>query len=224
MLKLGSNCYPRPDSFSKRTSYYKVEFKAPWYKNFRGTITQLDDMRYVCSGEVAIVSDDTIEITELPIGVWTQKYKESTLEPMLEGGAPERETKKKGKKKDDEEEGEKEKKKKVESLITDFKEYHTDATVKFVVKMTPEKLRNAEREGLHKVFKLQKVLNLSSMVLFDAAGVLKKFNSTIDIMKDFFGTRKTLYVDRKRFLEGMLQAQSDRLSAQVRHLGPIFRI
>ncbi|TKR77801.1 hypothetical protein L596_018712 [Steinernema carpocapsae] len=42
----------------------------PWYKNFRGTITQLDDQRYVCSGEVAVISSDTIEITELPIKMW----------------------------------------------------------------------------------------------------------------------------------------------------------
>lgn len=31
-----------------------------------------------------MLSDDTIEITELPIKTWTQSYKESVLEPMLE--------------------------------------------------------------------------------------------------------------------------------------------
>lgn len=46
----------------------------------------------------------------------------------------------------------------------DFKEYHTDTTVKFLVKMTPEKLRAAQMEGLHKVFKLQTVINTTSMV------------------------------------------------------------
>ncbi|TKR76460.1 hypothetical protein L596_017590 [Steinernema carpocapsae] len=56
----------------------------PWYKNFRGTITQLDDQRYVCSGEVAVINSDTIEITELPIKTWTQNYKESVIEPMME--------------------------------------------------------------------------------------------------------------------------------------------
>lgn len=46
----------------------------------------------------------------------------------------------------------------------DFKEYHTDTTVKFVVKMNADKLRAAKEEGLHKVFKLQSVINTTSMV------------------------------------------------------------
>lgn len=49
-------------------------------------------------------------------------------------------------------------------LITDYREYHTDTTVKFVVKMTEEKLAEAERVGLHKVFKLQASLICNSMV------------------------------------------------------------
>lgn len=46
----------------------------------------------------------------------------------------------------------------------DYKEYHTDATVKFVVKMSPEKLAQAELAGLHKVFKLQTTISTASMV------------------------------------------------------------
>lgn len=53
---------------------------------------------------------------------------------------------------------------KVPPLITDFKEYHTDTTVRFVVKMSAEKLREAEAAGLHKVFKLQSPLTCNSMV------------------------------------------------------------
>lgn len=49
-------------------------------------------------------------------------------------------------------------------LITDYREYHTDTTVKFIVKMTEEKLSEVERAGLHKVFKLQTSLTCNSMV------------------------------------------------------------
>lgn len=62
-----------------------VKPMVPWYKHFRGSIVQLDEQRFICSGEIGIVSDDTIEITELPIKIWTQSYKESVIEPMLEG-------------------------------------------------------------------------------------------------------------------------------------------
>lgn len=53
---------------------------------------------------------------------------------------------------------------KVPPLITDYKEYHTDTTVRFVIKMTEERLREAEAAGLHKVFKLQNLLTCHSMV------------------------------------------------------------
>lgn len=54
---------------------------------------------------------------------------------------------------------------KVPPLITDFKEYHTDTTVRFVVKMSEEKLREAEAAGFHKIFKLQNPLTCNSMVM-----------------------------------------------------------
>lgn len=69
-----------------------------------------------------------------------QTYKENVLEVMLNGTE------------------------KVPALITDYKEYHTDTTVRFVVKMTEERLREAEAAGLHKVFKLQNLLTCNSMV------------------------------------------------------------
>ncbi|VIO94552.1 Probable DNA topoisomerase II, putative [Brugia malayi] len=166
----------------------------PWFKNFRGTIEKLDESRYICSGEIALLGDDTIEITELPIRTWTQNYKESVLESMLEGSD------------------------KQPPLIQDFKEYHTDTTVKFVVKMNPAKLREAKMEGLHKIFKLQTAINISSMVLFDPLGCLRRFSNVEEICKEFFEIRKKKYIERKAFQEGMLRAQSERLSNQARFI------
>jgi DNA topoisomerase-2 len=48
--------------------------------------------------------------------------------------------------------------------FSDYKEYNTDTTVRFVVTMSADKLRVAEAEGLHKFFKLQTTVSLSSMV------------------------------------------------------------
>ena len=55
----------------------------PWYKGFRGELDKLDDLRYVCYGEIAVLDEQTVEITELPVKTWTTGYKESVLEPML---------------------------------------------------------------------------------------------------------------------------------------------
>lgn len=166
----------------------------PNFKGFKGVIEEVTDNQYMISGEVAIIDSNTIEISELPVKTWTQSYKENVLESMLNGTE------------------------KVPPLITDYKEYHTDSTVRFVVKMTQEKLREAEAAGLHKVFKLQNSLTCNSMVLFDHVGSLRKYESVQDILKDFFELRMKYYVLRKDWLVGMLGAESSKLSNQARFI------
>ncbi|XP_035002136.1 DNA topoisomerase 2-alpha [Hippoglossus stenolepis] len=166
----------------------------PNYKGFKGTIEQVMDNQYMNTGEVAIIDSTSIEISELPVKTWTQTYKENVLEPMLNGTE------------------------KAPPLITDYREYHTDTTVRFVVQMTEEKLREAEAAGLHKVFKLQSPLTCNSMVLFDHVGSLKKYESVQDILKDFFELRMKYYLLRKDWLVGMLGAESARLTNQARFI------
>ncbi|XP_056596916.1 DNA topoisomerase 2-beta isoform X2 [Triplophysa dalaica] len=164
----------------------------PRYKNFKGVIHELGQNQYLVSGEVSVLDKNTIEIIELPVRTWTQAYKESVLEPMLQGTD------------------------KTPPLISDYKEYHTDSTVKFVVRMTEEKLAQAEAAGLHKVFKLQSSLTCNSMVLFDHMGCLKRYESVQDILKEFFELRLHYYKLRKDWLVGSLGAEAAKLSNQAR--------
>uniref|UniRef100_A0A671L189 DNA topoisomerase 2 n=1 Tax=Sinocyclocheilus anshuiensis TaxID=1608454 RepID=A0A671L189_9TELE len=164
----------------------------PRYKNFKGAIHELGQNQYLVSGEVSVLDKNTVEITELPVRTWTQAYKESVLEPMLQGTD------------------------KTPPLISDYKEYHTDTTVKFVVRMTEEKLAQAEAAGLHKVFKLQSSLTCNSMVLFDHMGCLKRYESVQDILKEFFELRLHYYKLRKDWLVGSLGAEAAKLSNQAR--------
>ncbi|CAJ0964566.1 unnamed protein product [Ranitomeya imitator] len=166
----------------------------PNYKNFKGAIQELGQNQYAVSGEIFVLDRNTVEITELPVRTWTQVYKEQVLEPMLNGTE------------------------KTPALISDYKEYHTDATVKFVVKMTEEKLAQAEAAGLHKVFKLQTTLTCNSMVLFDHMGCLKKYETVQDILKEFFDLRLHYYSLRKEWLMGMLGAEAARLNNQARFI------
>lgn len=161
---------------------------------FRGTIEPVDRQRYYVSGEVAILSHTEVEITELPVRVWTQAYKESVMESLLHGSE------------------------KIPAMITDYKEYHTDQTVKFVVQMSEDKLVHAENEGLHKVFKLQGTLTLTSMVLYDANGCLRTYENVEDILREFFTLRLSYYGKRKDYLAGALKAESLRLSNQARFI------
>ena len=53
-------------------------------------------------------------------------------------------------------------------------------------------------------------------MLFDAFGALKKFESVREIIQEYYGVRLNCYVKRKEFLEGMLAAEAERLTAQAR--------
>ncbi|KAJ8715927.1 hypothetical protein PYW08_013212 [Mythimna loreyi] len=164
----------------------------PWYKNFRGTIEGFGD-KYVISGEAAILPGEKIEITELPVGVWTQNYKENVLEPML--GTD-----------------------KVKPLISEYREYNTDTTVRFLVTLLPGKLAEVEVEGVHKVFKLQTTISLTCMNAFDHNCCLKKYDKVEEILRDFYELRLKYYARRKEYREGQLQAEADKLSNQARFI------
>ncbi|XP_050533091.1 DNA topoisomerase 2 isoform X2 [Daktulosphaira vitifoliae] len=166
----------------------------PWYKNFIGHIEKLSDHKFISSGEVGIIRDNKVEITELPVGVWTQNYKESVLETMLADSE------------------------KSPAVITDYKEYNTDTTIKFVVSMNPQKLQKAENEGIHKFFKLHSSLSLTSMCAFDKDCVLKKYDSSLQIMHEFYSVRLEFYGKRKAYLEGMLGAEAAKLTNQARFI------
>jgi DNA topoisomerase-2 len=166
----------------------------PWYKNFKGTIEDCGDQRYVVNGEIAIVGNNKLEITELPVGTWTQNYKENVLEPLLHGSE------------------------KIKAVISDYKEYNTDTTVKFVVTLLPGEMENMQREGLHKIFKLQSMISISSMCTFDELGCIRRFDSVVEIFEEYYTLRLTMYQKRKDYLEGILEAEAKKLSNQARFI------
>lgn len=80
------------------------EMKAmvPYYRNFRGDIACVSEGKYTVTGK-STVEDGIINVTELPVGTWTQNYKEY-LESLVQSGA-----------------------------VYDYKEYHTEKTVDFLI-------------------------------------------------------------------------------------------
>lgn len=144
-------------------------------------------------GKLERVDDTTIVISELPLKKWTQDYKQF-LEEMMTGG----ETK--------------------ISEIKDFKENHTDATVAFTI--TAEKAAidamEKSKDGLFGKFKLLGSLSSTNMVLFDDEGRLVKYNSTNDILAQFFEIRMECYIKRKALLVQKLQTDQRMLANKAR--------
>uniref|UniRef100_W4VRX5 DNA topoisomerase 2 n=1 Tax=Corethrella appendiculata TaxID=1370023 RepID=W4VRX5_9DIPT len=168
----------------------------PWYKGFTGAVECANNARYVTVGNIAILDNNKIEITELPVGTWTQPYKENVLEPLLHGNE------------------------KAKPVISDYKEYNTDTTVRFVISFLPGEFNRLEREegGFHRVFKLTSSISTSSMHCFDANNYLKRYDHADDILKEYFEVRLDYYGRRKRYLEGMLTAEADLLTDQARFI------
>ena len=66
-----------------------LEEMTPWYSGFQGEIEKHDNgTRWIVKGKAEIISDQQIDITELPIQVWTDDYKEfidkMTIDPEKE--------------------------------------------------------------------------------------------------------------------------------------------
>jgi DNA topoisomerase-2 len=97
-----------PDDIKQNIFNYlngkKMVVMSPWVKGFAGKIVKVSEGSYEISGVYSRISENTIEITELPIGISTNDYKEF-LESLLEN-----------------------------NVIKSFKSDSTDTTVSFTVK------------------------------------------------------------------------------------------
>lgn len=124
-------------------------------------------------GRIEQIDNNTFEIKELPVGTWTQSYKEF-LETLIVASE------------------------KSPAVIKDYREHHTDTTVHFTVQVTDEQMA-ALREGgdLNKKFKLESSISTSNMVLFDPEGRIKKYDTTEEILADFYQLRLKTYQERK---------------------------
>ena len=139
-----------------------AEPMTPWFRGFTGEITEKvgkDSGNYVVSGRVELVDDQTIVISELPVGKWTTDYKQM-LESMIVGSTVNKE------------EGPA-----PQPIIRGFKENHTDTTVLFTITLPSEKLQEitSEKGGLQKRFKLDGSVATSNMHMFDLSRHIKKF-------------------------------------------------
>ncbi|RKP23009.1 DNA topoisomerase II, partial [Syncephalis pseudoplumigaleata] len=164
----------------------------PWYRGFEGTIERSDD-RYKVTGKLQKIDSNTIEITELPIRSWTQNYKEQ-LESWLTGTE------------------------KTPAFIKDYKEYHTDTKVHFIITLTDENMRKAEEEGLEKRFKMSTTISTNNMVCFDSEGRIKRYESAEEILREFYGLRLVYYQRRKEWLTNQLTTEWSKLDNRVRFI------
>lgn len=167
---------------------------APWYLGFRGAITSHKSGTFQSRGIYTWTDNTTVDITELPIGTWTDDYKEMLLE-MVTKGSPH---------------------------LKDFDSYYTAKNVRFVLKMYPG-AKDALGDKFEEEFKLvsTKNLSLNNIHLHGDHGAIKKYANTHEVIKAWAGVRVAKYVERKRYQLADLEEKYSYVSNKVRFIKEI---
>ena len=185
----------------------------PYYHGFKGSINEIEPSKYLIKGVYKKISDKKIQITELPIGTWTDDYKQF-LEKLIDNEPKPVKDSKDAKTS-----------KKNKQLITDYNcmstDTNVDITVTFSNKVLDELINtNAEYDCslLEKTLKLYTTKSNTNMHLFDEKEKLKKFNTPEDIIDYYIIIRYNIYKDRKTSQLKQLEKEVKLLSNKARYI------
>lgn len=150
---------------------------APYYKGFTGKIIFDESKnRYVTQGIIKKVNMSTLRITELPIGMWNNKYYD-ILDELIE-----------------------------QKIIKDYTKNDTNVLVDITVNIARETLTKMEEEAnFHKVFKLESYLSMGNLMLWDTTGKIKRYDTISEIIDEFYEERLKYYQLRKDYMINKLE-------------------
>ena len=196
------------------TKVIPIEF-TPYYEGFNGTISKIGDTKFLFKGKYEKLGQDKIRVTELPIGFWTEDFKE-----LLEKLEEDREVK--ASKKDDKAG---DKVKKLAPYIKEYDDNSKDTNVDFVITFSKGQLDELESaagdhgcNGLEKLLKLYSTSSTTNMNLFNSEDKLKKYGSVSEIIDDFFIVRLEYYGMRKAHLIDVLERELIVLSNKAKYI------
>ena len=177
----------------------------PYYEGFNGTISQVSDTKYLFRGRYERIGADKIRVTELPIGHWTQDFKE-LLESLTDATVD-----KNGKK--------------IAAAIRDYDDMSKDTTVDMTVSFPKDRLDELEASvgdnginGIEKLLKLCSTSSTTNMHLFNEHDMLKKYATVAEIIDDYYKTRLALYGVRKLHLIDVMTRELTVLSNKARYV------
>jgi len=189
------------------TGSNSVDF-IPYYEGFKGTISKISIGKFLIKGCYEKVGVDKIKVTELPVGYWTEDFKE-LLENLIEPGL--------------DKEG-----KKINAVVKDYDDMSKDTNVEFTITFAKGKLEQLESNkldhgcnGVEKLLKLFTTNTTSNMHLFDAEDKLKKYENVESIIDDYYETRLKLYQTRKDYMIKALEKELLVLSNKSKYITEI---
>lgn len=157
----------------------------PWYKGFRGKITPMQHKNgtiyYEVSGCVDVIDSNTVVITELPIGYWTDDYKEFLEKITIDDATPNG---------------------LIQNVIDDCGVTKIKFTLTFVKGKLQELIKN---NNLLDKLDLVRNLNITNMILHDKNGILKKYINVNEILHEYYDYRYGMYEKRKEYYTKVLE-------------------
>ncbi|GAM89821.1 hypothetical protein ANO11243_078600 [Dothideomycetidae sp. 11243] len=165
----------------------------PWFRGWDGTTEDVGEGRFKFTGKWSADEDRfEVDVTELPIRVWTQDFKDK-LETVIRA-------------------------EKAPSFLKDYSEYNTPTKIHFILKMTQTDFNkhNSSTTGFEELLKLSKTMTTTNLVAFDAQGRIHKYESPLDIMEEFYHVRLDFYSKRKAYLLAEMNRELEKLSNQSR--------
>lgn len=173
----------------------------PWYSGFKGTVERSSTGKLVSRGLVTRTAPTKVRVTELPLGMWTQDFKEmldtlaSTKGDLrrVEGAYTDTE---------------------VDFTLTYSSAEVLDALFATVAGSDPcvSRLETALR------LVSNKGLSLTNRYLFGPSGAIRLYQSTREIMVDFFKVRLEAYEQRRAAELKSLRCEAELARARVRFI------
>ncbi len=183
----------------------------PYYQGFKGTIEKATPTKYLIKGTYEVINDKKIRVTELPVGYWTDDFKQH-LEALMESV--------KEKDKDGKETT-------IPAVIKEYSDMSTDTVVDFTITFTSSisvadyEKKAASEPGcnmLEKLLKLYTTQSTTNMHLFDSKEKLKKYADIYEIIRDYYDVRMEYYALRKNAMLDELRKEMVLLSNRARYI------
>ena len=175
-----------------------IEF-TPSYRGFTGSYHENDNNRYIVKGKYEKLSDKKVRVIELPIGCWTEDFKQH-IENLMEA----------------------DKNKKGKAFVKDYNDMSTDTTVDIEISFNDpidEKVDGSNKyNNFEKMMKLYTSLSTNNMHLFNEEEKLMKFDNEKEIVDGYYPVRLTYYQKRKDYMIKSLTTELVVLSNKARYI------
>jgi len=169
----------------------------PYYEGFKGTISATGPQKFLIRGCYKLKSIDVVQITELPVGVWTEDYIKF-LDGLSDGKNP---------------------------IVKSYVDMSTDTEIDFTVKLVPgttsrllPKKLDYGVNGLEKALRLVTTRTTTNMHLFNSQQRLRKYVDVHAIVDAYYDVRFALYGARKDYQIANLEKAVMVLSNKARFI------